>query len=380
MSKLKRMKSPVPVLMMVRELNLGGIERDVSKLARHLDPTRFEPHVASYLPFGARFQELSGAGIPILHLPVTSLFSPTALKSSLLFRRYVAEHGIQIVHTFDGPTDLFGIPLARLLRVPVSVASQLWVHEISPRWYARSLVYSYRLATAVYVNCHAAKRQLVEEKGVAPEKIFVCHNGVETRVFHPPLEARHTGFAESPVIIGSIAVFRPVKDLLTLLDAFALVLRKHSNTRLVVAGAGPMLPDLEARSRELRLGDACRLLPPPESVADLMRTIDIYVLTSLSEAFSNALLEAMACGCCPVGSRVGGTPELISEGERGMLFEPSNAEDLAAKLSLLVENPELRRRYSEASAAFAHGTLDIRAAAGRLADHYTALLERVRKE
>jgi glycosyltransferase involved in cell wall biosynthesis len=107
-----------------------------------------------------------------------------------------------------------------------------------------------------------------------------------------------------------------------------------------------------------------------------MRTIDIYVLPSLSEAFSNALLEAMACGCCPVGSRVGGTPELIADGERGLLFEPGNVEDLAAKLSLLIENPSLRRRYADASAAFAHGTLDIRMAAAQLADRYTALLER----
>jgi glycosyltransferase involved in cell wall biosynthesis len=382
-SKKERLKPPVPVLMMVRELDLGGIERDVSKLARHIDRSRFEPHVASYLPFGARFQELSGAGIPVLHLPVTSLFSRTAVQSAFLLRRYLRERRIRIVHAFDAPTDIFGIPLARLFRVPVSIASQLWVHGISPGWYARLVLGSCRLSTAVYVNCNATKRQLVEERGQDPNRVFVCHNGVETDVFHPPGQPRAAGAPsprghppDAPVVIGSIAVLRPEKSLTTLLKAFALVLEGHPQARLVIAGQGPMLPQLEAQRRQLGIGHACRFLPPPESVADLMRTIDVYVLPSLSEAFSNALLEAMACGCCPVGSRVGGTPELIAEGERGLLFEPGNAGELAAKLALLVENPGLRRTYGDASAAFAHGTLDIRMVAGRLADFYTRLLER----
>lgn len=362
--------------MMVRELDLGGIERDVSKLARHIDRSRFLPHVASYLPFGARFQELADRGIPILHLPVTSLFSPSVTRSAVRLLRYLKENDIRIVHTFDAPTDIFGIPLARLAGVPVAIASQLWVHRIRPFWFAQTVQCCYRLSDAIYVNCAAAKRQLVQEKGLEPDRVFICHNGVETDVFYPRQESCDARPSRLPVVIGSVAVMRPEKGLSTLLEAFALLLRTHPQTRLVIAGRGPMLHGLKARSRELGIAEACEFLPPPESVASLMRSIDIYVLPSLSEAFSNALLEAMACGCCPVGSRVGGTPELIAEGRRGLLFEPDDAGELAQKLSLLVESPELRRGYSDASVAFAHGTLNMPAVAGRLADFYTGLLER----
>src|SRR5216684_4959487 len=78
---------PIPVLLTVRELHHGGIERDVSKIALTLDRSRFEPHVASYQAEGMRFEELSRAGVPLLHLPVTSFKSPTTLTAAMRMRR-----------------------------------------------------------------------------------------------------------------------------------------------------------------------------------------------------------------------------------------------------------------------------------------------------
>jgi glycosyltransferase involved in cell wall biosynthesis len=90
-----------------------------------------------------------------------------------------------------------------------------------------------------------------------------------------------------------------------------------------------------------------------------MRAIDIFVLPSYSEAFSNSLLEAMACGCCVVGSRVGGTPELIGENERGLLFQSRNVEDLAEKLLLLARNTELRKQLGTRASEWARTELSI---------------------
>lgn len=363
---------PIPVLMMVRELNLGGIECDVSKLARNLDPSRFQPHVAAFLPYGVRRDEIAAARIPILHLPVTSLKSASALQGALRLFRYLREHAIQVVHAFDAPTGIFAIPVARLARVPVAVSSQLWIQGDS-----RPLRLAYRLSTAVYANCEAVKKQLVEEKRVPPERVFVCYNGVETRIFYP---SRPDGPPDpgAPVVIGAVAVFRPEKDLVSLIDAFARLRETYPRTRLVLAGAGPTLQELEARRADLRLADCCDILPPPANVADLMRNIDIFVSCSRHEAFSNAILESMACGCCPVGSRVGGTPELINHGERGLLFEAGNVDDLCAKLSRLLANPSERREFASAAAAFARDELGIHVAARRLAGAYMDLLGEAR--
>jgi glycosyltransferase involved in cell wall biosynthesis len=105
-----------------------------------------------------------------------------------------------------------------------------------------------------------------------------------------------------------------------------------------------------------------------------MRAIDVFVLPSRSEAFSNALLEAMACGCCPVGSRVGGMPELIKHGEHGFLFNPESSDELAEQLTKLALNPELRKEMADKAVRFAFDNLTIEVASQKLASVYRDLV------
>jgi glycosyltransferase involved in cell wall biosynthesis len=111
-------------------------------------------------------------------------------------------------------------------------------------------------------------------------------------------------------------------------------------------------------------------------VPQFLRALDIFVLCSRSEAFSNTLLEAMACGCCAIGSRVGGTPELIGNDERGVLFRSGDAEDLAEKLATLIGNEQLRRELGTRAAEFARNKLSIEIAAQRMAEIYEMMLRR----
>src|SRR5204863_9056036 len=87
-------------------------------------------------------------------------------------------------------------------------------------------------------------------------------------------------------------------------------------------------------------------------VPEWLSSIDIFVLPSRTEAFSNSLMEAMACGCCAVASDVGGNPELVKPGETGLLFKPQDPDDLAAQLQTLIENPDLRRDLAARDEAF----------------------------
>jgi glycosyltransferase involved in cell wall biosynthesis len=105
-----------------------------------------------------------------------------------------------------------------------------------------------------------------------------------------------------------------------------------------------------------------------------MRAIDVFVLPSRSEAFSNALLEAMACGCCPVGSRVGGMPELIKHGEHGFLFDPESPGELAEQLTKLALNPDLRNEMAAKAVRFAFDNLTIEVASQKLASLYRDLV------
>jgi glycosyltransferase involved in cell wall biosynthesis len=142
----------------------------------------------------------------------------------------------------------------------------------------------------------------------------------------------------------------------------------------MIVGSGPLRNELEARAGKLGILENCVWEPDTADVAGRLRAIDIFVLPSLGEALSNSLMEAMACGCCPVASDVGGNPELVTEGRTGLLFRPGDASDLAAKLRLVIEQESLRRSLAAAAFSFIKDNFSIQAAAVRMAEIYDKYL------
>jgi len=366
----------IPVLMMAQQLGWGGgIERDVSKFARHVFKHGIDAHVACFRPGGARWDEVEKAGIPTICIPVTSFKSPSVIAAARLLKRYIAEHNIQVLHAFDTATDLFGVPVARFLGVP-SLTSQLWYRDFLSRSTQLLLSVVDRVAGGIFVNSYAAAHELATNWHVPRDRIHVCHNGFEPTEFHPHGRKRLAVLAEASVVIGTVAVLREEKNLALLLDAFVQVHSIDSRAILLIVGDGPMKAELARRAEHLGLTDVCLFQDATLTPADWMRAIDIFALCSRSESFPNALLEAMACGCCPVASRVGGTSELVTHEKTGLLFESGEVGQLAEALRRLTSDRECRSRLANAAARFAHEQLTIDIAAARLADIYRQLLGR----
>jgi glycosyltransferase involved in cell wall biosynthesis len=240
----------------------------------------------------------------------------------------------------------------------------------------RQVRWSDKIVDSIVVNCEAMRRQLVDEEHVANSRIELCYNGVDTSRFFPAEAARPEPLAGASFVIGAVCVLRPEKALQLLQEAFARVRHLKPGMKLVIVGSGPELPMLEANSRALGIEDQCVFVPATRSIPEYLRSIDLFVSCSVSEAFSNTILEAMACGCSVVGSRVGGTPELLGENERGLLFQSGDAGDLAAKLTVLINHEPLRREFGARAAEFARHTLSIEVAAERMADIYEQALRR----
>src|SRR5580700_9524778 len=113
-----------PVLLLARELDLGGSERQMTEIAKTLDRSRFIPHVGCFRPQGIRNAELAAWGVPIVHFPVDSFASFQAVSQAGMLRSYIRRHGIRLVHTFDYPLTLFAVPVARTVTSSVAVSSQ----------------------------------------------------------------------------------------------------------------------------------------------------------------------------------------------------------------------------------------------------------------
>jgi glycosyltransferase involved in cell wall biosynthesis len=372
---------PVPVLLMARELGQGGSERQLVEVAKALDRSRFAVHVGCFHPEGFRSVELSRQGIPILHLPVYSLQSRSAIRGALQLVRYLRRWRIRLVHTFDTPMNCFGVPVARLFGTPVVLSSQRASRGLSSRPEQFVLRLTDHLVDAVIVNCEAMRHHMMDDEGVRPEYLRLCYNGLDTRCFQPLAKERPLTLAGASLVIGVVCALRPEKGLPTLLEAFAKVVSGRSSAlrtalRLVVVGSGPMLQTLQALTIELGLQNRCHFEPSTSDVAGWLRAIDIFVLPSLSEALSNALMEAMACGCAVVASEVGGNPELVSDGTTGLLFHAGNAVELADRLERLIGDENLRTRVGAASAESVRQRFSLQASVRRMEEIYEELLGR----
>lgn len=188
-------------------------------------------------------------------------------------------------------------------------------------------------------------------------KINQVYNGVDTDFFHP----RNQGHEKLPVkefvqrgtlVIGTVGRMKAVKDQLTLAKAFLNLLEVIPNARnrlrLVLIGDGPVRESVEELLKENNATDIAWIPGSREDISNILRCLDIFVLPSLAEGISNTILEAMACGLPVVATKVGGNPELVIDGETGLLVPPSDPNAMADALKNYVLNPELMIRHGKA--------------------------------
>ncbi len=367
-------QAPRAVLLMSRELGVGGTERQLVQTALTLDRTRFEPHVACFDARGFRAATLREAGIPVLELPVRSLMGWSAVDGALRLGRYLRAHRIQVAHAFDVPMDIFGVPVARFFRTPVVISSQRAPRTLTPGRHTRMLRLTDRMVDAVVVNSHAVEQELTSEHGVSPSLIRLWPNSIEPAEFPCEPSVRRPELAGANLVIGALCALRPEKGLDLLLDAYAAM--KPADAQLVIVGSGPAETELKARAHSLGLTDVCCFVPMTANVSEWLRSIDLFVMPSRAESFSNSLMEAMASGCCCVASDAGGNRELVEDGATGMLFEAGNAVALEQTLRALIANRPLRERLAQAAAQHIRRNFSAQASAERAAGLYTELLER----
>jgi glycosyltransferase involved in cell wall biosynthesis len=288
-----------------------------------------------------RLDDLRRAGVPVLPLAISSFRSPSALRAVGVLGRYVRQNGIQLLHTFDPPSTLWGVPTGRLFRIPVVLSSQRGARSLRSHAKRRLARLTDRLADGIVVNSLAVRDGLVREDRVPSSRIHLCYNGIDLDRFHA---RRQPPPPEGPVVIAFIGVLRREKGLATLLEAVERLRLSEREIRLRLIGWGPESDSLKQQSRALGIDKICSFDPAAGNVEEVLRGVDIFVLPSLSESLSNSLMEAMACGCAVVASRVGGNPELVQDNVTGLLFKPGDSAGLAAMLQALASDRALRER------------------------------------
>jgi glycosyltransferase involved in cell wall biosynthesis len=211
----------------------------------------------------------------------------------------------------------------------------------------------------------APLRDYVVSLGVERKRIHVFPNGVDPALFRPeppdPRVRTRWGLGDGPVLgfVGGIRPWHGVKALPQVLDR---LVGQHKNLRLVIAGDGPLRADLEGDLRQRGLmGNALFTSTLPQTeIADLIRLFDVALAPypQLDHAFYFSPLkvfEYMACGVPVVAAAVGQIPEVVRDGETGLLYPPDDIDALVSACGQLLANPALRQRLGKAAAAEVHG-------------------------
>lgn len=195
----------------------------------------------------------------------------------------------------------------------------------------------------------AKELSLEAEKYLGRVSVHLLPNGVDTQRYQPPASPaakaalrQSLGWPEKGLVFVYVGRFSPEKRLAQFAETWANeTKRAHGNFFFALVGAGAEQAAVEAAVRFTRSQERLRVLGPRDDVQRVYQAADVFVLPSSSEGLSNALLEAMACGCAPLASRVGGTPDAVEDGRSGLLFSPLDEEELKRQLGKLLERPEL---------------------------------------
>jgi glycosyltransferase involved in cell wall biosynthesis len=339
--------APLPIGILFSSFDPGGTERQMSELVRRLDRTRWQVHIGCFRAEGAWLDRVRDVA-PVTDFHVRSLRSAQTLRHANAFARWCTERHIAVLHTVDLPSNIFGQPAAAFARVPARIANR---REVNPGRTAQELIaqrIGYACAHRVVANCGAAAERLRRE-AVPSRKISVVPNGLDLEAYAP----------RAPITVvrrvATVANLRREKGHDVLLEAAAIVLRRFPDARFDIVGAGPELAALRAQAEGLLLGDAVSFLGHREDVPARLATADLFVLPSRSEAFPNAVLEAMAIGLPAIATSVGGLVEVIEHQRSGLLVPPDDPVALAAEISRLMADPARAAQLAAAGRAHASG-------------------------
>ncbi|HUK35722.1 MAG TPA: glycosyltransferase family 4 protein [Vicinamibacterales bacterium] len=334
---------PVPIAFVMSSCHAGGTERQMIELLRRLDPARWQVHIACIHASGEWLSRASEAAASVKEFPFPAFRHPHVLLRTREFIRWCREQSIAVVHTADLNANIFALPAAAAAGVAVRIANR---REIIPGRTRSQIVAqraAYQFAHKIVANCHAAADRLRIER-VSAARIATVPNGVDPGVFSA------TRLRRPLRRVTIVANLQPNKGHDVLIDAAPEILRHFPDARFDVVGSGPERTKLQARAAAQGVAAAFAFVGYDADVPQRLRDADVFVLPSYTEAFPNAVLEAMCAGLPIVASGVGGLLELVDDGRTGLLVAPGDPRALAHAVCRVMANRALGERLGKTAA------------------------------
>jgi len=345
--------------------NVSGVAVTTMNLASHLAGRGYEVTLIVPSPSRQSYREQLAEGLTVQRIgsfsnPFRKGFRVTFFPRALV-GRILDQCAPDVIHLQD-PASI-GCALlseAGKRRIPVVISHHFTldyvlaylrflkpIHGPLRRWLTSRMIRFYNSCRYVITPSQTVKNQL--ELAGLKTRIKVVSNGVDLNRFfayEPPSSIRAALHLPNQPIVLYVGRIDPDKSLDTLIGAVPIVLARHK-VHFVLCGGGNLLEALRKRLRKEELTDSVTLLGPLDHDSELLPRIyqlaTCFVIPSGMETQSIVTLEAMASGLPVVAARAAALPELIADGDNGLLFRFGDEQDLAAKINLLLEDEEMRR-------------------------------------
>jgi glycosyltransferase involved in cell wall biosynthesis len=358
-------RGELPVLHVVESLERGGLERMVCDLAAAQRQSGREVSIVCLFRRGILAAEAAASAIAIIEIGKKA--GPDA-RAVLRLRKALRSAGPCIIHTHNSTAHYYAAIAAVGLRNRILVNTRHGMGATAPADRREKLFrWSLPWTSAVIAVCHHARTRFVRDGIVPADKATVIPNGIRLDRFRPTdarsraALRRQLGVPEEAFVVGTVGRLNWAKDHLFLLDAFAGLLRHAPEARLIIVGDGELRSGVQEHARGLNIENAVVLAGDRPDVPELLGCFDVFALSSKTEGYSIALLEASAAGLPIVATAVGGNAEIVQQDKSGLLVAHGDRSGLTIAMRRLYEDQELRRRIGEAARRWAEARASVEA-------------------
>lgn len=334
----------IKVLNIISDTNIGGAGRALLNYLAHYDRAEFENAVI--LPQGSELKpRLDALGVRVIEADIAAdkSFSP---KDTGKLKALIKAEAPDVVHTHGSLTGRMAAKRSGVRTVVTRHSAFPFSKKITKTPLKLGYKYLYEHYADRIIAISPAGAELLYEIGVRPERVDVMMNGAEpvTRLGDKEREELRQSFGvdKETFLLGVLARIEEYKGHDDMLSALAILRGEGRNVKLLIAGTGSYEAALKEKISKLGLEDAAIMAGFRSDVGAVLSAMDLQLNASyVSETSSLSIIEGFSISLPALCSRASGNPYLVNEGVSGLLFEPRSAEDMAAKIRLVMDSPEL---------------------------------------
>lgn len=400
------------VLQLIGSFHQGGSERQAVRLARSLHASgRYRVLVAALDGEGVLRREVEemNLGAKIESFPLTSFYNRGMPQQLKRFAEFVKRERVQVVHTHDFYSNIFGITGARLAGVRARIASRRETSGVRTARQRQIERFVFRFANRIVANAEAVRSEVISE-GTPARKVVTVYNGLDfaqATTDSPDKAAakrrvletwRASGvvanefigvdvvtddsfsddnpvarFSRAPIVTIVANMRLRVKDHPTFLRMARRVRERVPDAMFVLAGEGELLAELRALADDYGLAHHAIFTGRCANVAEVLAASDVCVLSSTGEGFSNSILEYMAARRPVVATDVGGVREALADGETGFIVSVGDDAMMAARVCELLEHPQRASEMGERGRHAVEEKFSVEAQLARIENLYDEL-------